>query len=398
MPKKSLGQFFSSSWSFIGIMLIWFIILELLLSGIFFIKDKIVPPGEVLVGRRDERVKADTYKGADWVAPYYEEFNESSRYRWKSYVNIRRRPYEGKYVNIDNTGMRFYPALRQERLSSKALKIFMFGGSTVWGSGVRDEFTLPVLVERGLRLNHIESRVDNFGETGYVSTQGVIELILQLQKGNVPDLVIFYDGVNDVFAAYQAGVAGLPQNESNRAVELSLSDPGRLTDITLMAVKGILKKTAIKRFVYGIKDKLRPTVVNAGFMPSDPAPMVNDIVSIYEKNMDIVKALAASYHFDYIFYWQPTIFNKPLLTDYEQQQEAKEVDVKPLYEKSYGLLNAHKESLKAVYRFEDISEIFATVKQPVFVDWCHPGEDGNVMIATEMTKGVLGLLNNRKSR
>jgi hypothetical protein len=37
----------------------------------------------------------------------------------------------------------------------------------------------------------------NFGESGFVSTQSVIQLMQELQSGNIPHLVIYYDGVND---------------------------------------------------------------------------------------------------------------------------------------------------------------------------------------------------------
>ena len=49
----------------------------------------------------------------------------------------------------------------------------------------------------------------------------MMELFLQLREGNIPDLVVFYDGVNDVFSAYQQGKAGIPQNENNREKEFN---------------------------------------------------------------------------------------------------------------------------------------------------------------------------------
>ena len=48
--------------------------------------------------------------------------------------------------------------------------------------------------------------VRNYGETGWVSTQELIKLMLELKRtGRKPDLVIFYDGANDVYLPYQYG-------------------------------------------------------------------------------------------------------------------------------------------------------------------------------------------------
>ena len=66
-------------------------------------------------------------------------------------------------------------------------------------------YDTSIFTGRVYALRHGPVCVVNFGESGFVSTQGVIQLILELQSGNIPDLVIFYDGVNDVYAAYQSG-------------------------------------------------------------------------------------------------------------------------------------------------------------------------------------------------
>lgn len=52
----------------------------------------------------------------------------------------------------------------------------------------------------------------NYGENAYVSTQGLIHLILLLESGDVPDMVIFYDGVNDILAASQSWMPIVHQN------------------------------------------------------------------------------------------------------------------------------------------------------------------------------------------
>ena len=70
----------------------------------------------------------------------------------------------------------------------------------MWGTGWRgheDDFTIRVTCCKGnfssesMRIN---VNITNFGESGYVNTQEVIYLFLQLQrKNNIPDIVVFYD-------------------------------------------------------------------------------------------------------------------------------------------------------------------------------------------------------------
>lgn len=99
------------------------------------------------------------------------------------------------------------------------------------GTNARDTFTIPSLLARAVEGRGINVEIINFGETGYVSTQEVITLLLQLRQGNVPDIVIFYDGVNDTYSAYRNEIAGIPQNEFNRVKEFNLTKSERLKEL-----------------------------------------------------------------------------------------------------------------------------------------------------------------------
>ncbi len=99
------------------------------------------------------------------------------------------------------------------------MRIFAFGGSAIWGEGVRDDYTIPSWLQRFLDQTAYRTQITNFGQEGYVSTQEMIVLFEQLQKGNIPDIVIFYDGFNDAGSAMGNGVAGSSYDERNRRTE-----------------------------------------------------------------------------------------------------------------------------------------------------------------------------------
>ena len=89
----------------------------------------------------------------------------------------------------------------------------MFGGSAMWGWGAPDWGTIPAYLQTELeRAGDRPVCVVNYAENGFVSTQNVIQLSLLLAAGDVPDVVVFYDGVNDVLAARQTGQPVLHQN------------------------------------------------------------------------------------------------------------------------------------------------------------------------------------------
>src|SRR5262249_14963034 len=93
-------------------------------------------------------------------------------------------------------------------------QVLVLGGSTVWGYFVCNNGTVPSLLARALARDGIGGyQVTNFGQPGYVSTQEVVALLSELHEGRIPDLVIFLDGINDTFSAYQNGRAGLDQSD-----------------------------------------------------------------------------------------------------------------------------------------------------------------------------------------
>ncbi|MDG6005854.1 hypothetical protein BIY37_02345 [Candidatus Brocadia sapporoensis] len=394
-----IGKLIKDAWLIIGSTILLFCLLEGSLSLVFFIRDRLRAPA---ASAADCRITADTYSDATWVANYWQEFHRSGVVRWRSYVYWRRPPYHGNYINIDDNGIRatVYTETMPQG-SPTPVKIFMFGGSTMWGEGARDAFTIPSVVAKELRQKGIAAEVTNFGETGYVSTQEVITLLLQLQKGKLPDLVIFYDGVNDMYSAYQQHVAGLPQNEHHREEEFDLSQPGMFTRREKMDLQNIAKKLSTVRFAKILLERLGfryPKAVTAESLSFDiPTPenetLVQDLLAIYRSNIDIVNALSERCHFKCLFYWQPTIFQKTQLTAaYELGKRAEMQAIGQFVGQTYEAV--HKSELAEKYRgsFHDISLVFADVRQPMYIDWCHLGESGNEIIAKIMASDILGLL------
>ncbi len=184
------------------------------------------------------RPRTHPYAGLPWFSTYEDELRNSFSMEWEPYVYWGRRPQHGRYVNVDSAGHR--RTVQPVPLRAPVRQVFFFGGSAMWGTGARDEMTIPSqvaarLAERGTR----DVAITNFGETGYVFTQELIRFELELRRGLRPDVVVVYDGINDVASALIGGRAGAPQNESNRVREFRL---GRLlasdNDVEALATLG----------------------------------------------------------------------------------------------------------------------------------------------------------------
>jgi len=123
--------------------------------------------------------------------------HHATRGNYKSYpfVGYRHHPYKSKETNVNERGIRFTPGAV---CNDKAKKVFVFGGSTVYGNGVPDWETIPYYLQKELSQSSKEDIcVTNYGNGAWISTQSLIMLILEIQEGRIPDLVIFYSGLND---------------------------------------------------------------------------------------------------------------------------------------------------------------------------------------------------------
>ncbi len=374
------GRLVRDAWLILGLAVLLFGVLEagarLVLLGVRWVEESSEPPG-------DWRARADTYTDPSWVEAYYKEFRRSDALRWRPYVYWRKKPYRGEYINVDSSGLRITPGPTSSgRGSGRALKIFMFGGSTLWGTGARDAFTIPAMVASDLRRSGLSVEVSNFGQSGYVSTQSLVALLLELRAGRRPDVVVFYDGINDTFSAFAQQRPGLPQNEQNRTADFNLSQAslarlGRLLlrDVADRSATVQLTKRVLRRSAGG--DSL--------WRPSNPDSLATLVVTTYLSNLEVLRALSEHYHFTPLAYWQPTIFQKPMLTKYEQVERGKVPQLARFFEQTYASLasRAHGGAVR------DLSRVFSTRREPVYVDWMHLGETGNGLIAQRIAGDVL---------
>ncbi len=381
-------------WLNIGVALLVLILVEGVGDGYLVLRER--ARDAAVLADLEQRYESDAGADQSWVQEYNRELDErgldpAREDEWHPYVYWRPRPYHGKYLNIDAAGVR----RTWNSTSSPApgqLKVFMFGGSALWGVGARDEFTIPSLVSKKLAAR-LESGawVTNFAQSGYVSTQEVIALMLELRKGNVPDVVVFFDGVNDTFSALQSGVAGIPENESHRVAEFNSlnrfnwrSGIGRLALYKLGA-----------RLLRARGGSLSARFARADDRSTDA--LAREVVEVYLQNVSIVDTMAQRFGFREIFFWQPTVLTKRYLSQRERQWYGEDERWGPSFHK---LNDAFRERMRTrrLDNVYDLSGVFDEVSGTMFIDAWHITEAANEKIAELMTRTLLREVKRRERK
>jgi len=374
-----------TGWSIVGVTLVMVVLLELGLRGVFWLKDRWkpqIPP--------DPRVVSADRAGGAWLPLHYRELEALSD-RWQPYVYFRQRPFSGQTVTVLEDGLRTTwqpPPWQGDDQTARPLKILMLGGSSLWGFGARDDETIPSLIARGLHQRGIRVEVRNLAEIGYVSTQEVIALCRELQQGYRPDLVLFYDGVNDTTSALLEGQPTVTTNEINRVREFNiLQSPARLAS----ALAGNLtQNSALFRFAGSLG---RRTGVERVKEPKAPADadlpgLAMGVVRGYAANLELVEALGKAYGFRPVFVWQPDIFSKPRLVPFEEEEKAKLGWASALFTEVHWQLD-HTDALVSDPGFLNLSGIFSESDSLQFLDFCHTTAEANARIAGVLVSKLL---------
>jgi lysophospholipase L1-like esterase len=341
---------------------------------------KILTPAEPEVAFSREKVSY--YTSQDWAAQYWHEHQQSLPEQYHPYVLWRRVPFKGRTINIDPRGVRLTPGAD---CSANSYKVFTLGGSTMWGTGSPDWGTIPAYLQAGLEaLRGKPVCVVNFGESGFVSTQEVIELLLQLESGNVPQLVLFYDGVNDEYAAYQSGRPEVHMNLS----AISARFEERKSAVSFVEwLKTSYSFLLSERFAARLRQeaKTSPKIITYETMGIDTTTLADSVAQMYLANYKTVKALSQEYGFKYFFFWQPVIWfgNKPLTSE----EQAIKLGTDPARMRLSNSIYRTIELVASEAEYENLyylGDIFDKYTSLIWIDGWHVTPVGNQLIAQKM--------------
>ncbi len=275
------------------------------------------------------------------------------------YVGWRGRPYAGEAVTIGEDGLRLTPPPSPDGRTTP-VRVFAFGGSAMWGEGATDAETIPAYLQTLSSDTDQPVRVTNFAQRAWVSTQNLIELTLELRRGNVPDVVVFYDGYNEIFSAYATGRTGVPENFG-----------GISRDSSVAAAIG---NTELLKLLTRWRSPVAPAIA--------VEDMARSVVETYSQVIRTVRALGDGYGFESRFYWQPQLFGDPKpLTPEEKRLLDHPWLAQPVKELTLAV-RPHIERLARQHNdVVDLRDVFAGVPERLYHDPCHVRGEGNRVIA-----------------
>ena len=308
---------------------------------------------------------------------------------------------------IDPEGFRITPGSVS---ATDSYKVFVFGGSAVWGFGVPDSCTIPAYLLNILQMNTtLPVEMRNFGQVGYVSTQEVIELMFQIRSENIPDLVIFMDGMNDVSASYQSGIVGTHQNFPliRDRVELRSKEQSNF-QVSVSPILQALRKLNTYTVISIIRARTnqsdsRPEIANYATLGCDTLQLASGVADACLSNYRLVNGMANQWDFDVVYFWQPSVWiGSKTLTETEEQLRTGGGDYfrigsdpawQVLVRRSYDFFMTRSGDYRNVF---DLSEIFNSVESTVFTDYTgvHLTPDGNRIAAESIYVRIeeLGML------
>ncbi|TWB87279.1 hypothetical protein FBZ93_12260 [Bradyrhizobium macuxiense] len=374
-----LAALLKGIWGSLGVVLLSMAVLEVSLTSYYERADK----KEIQIAAK-AAANSGLYANADLAEGYFKEIYEFVHrpLQWASYTQSRQPDYTGKFINVNEGTRRTWNSEAINDDKSARLKIFFFGGSTLWGVGSRDDLTIPSLVAKKLAENGISAKVTNYAVNADVTTQSLIRFVLELRKRNVPDLVVFYGGLMDAASSCSEGKPGVPHHSSSLERIFSKNEAKARISIKLenWALTRLL--AGKKQFVEGCLEELDV--------------LSNGAVDVYLGNVRLIEAISrSSLSFEALFYLEPLLSDKAHRTEYEEDRllksEKRSAGVRDLYSLMRSKLFKREYEGLGQNVIHDLRTIFSDVASPIYMDSWHYGEDGNERIARKITADILAL-------
>jgi lysophospholipase L1-like esterase len=254
-----------------------------------------------------------------------------------------------------------------------AAEVWFFGGSTTFGFGTRDDDTYPshfsILADkRGMPV-----KVVNFGLPAYISWQEGQRLEQRLASGSKPDLVVFYDGYNDLLRHYSGDdhdddFAGVYDGVINEIVAKSHD------------ALGPLRESSAVHYLYR-------RLTETPFAPSPDGPenietRAQATARQYTQTQRHIQRVARSYDVPVFAFWQPIrpLQNPANLSALEREPEEHDSVLWPHMRETY----TRATELVASAGVARILREVTGNKRPIWLDECHLTPEGNDLIAAAM--------------
>ncbi len=325
-----------------------------------------------------------------WELPNYSENREKAKAIFEDYhktqteyrpfIGWRRLPYNSTTTTVNEAGDRVTPDAFPEVV--KNYSVHFFGGSTMWGTGVDDAHTIPALFARLSK----DSEVHNHGEKAFTSRQELALLIDLYEKGENPDVVVFYDGVNDSYHQCIKGVKDIPAHARVDFLKKAAAN-GRTISY------GKVAKALFIDHLLDLTTEINKTQTLRKWQgecftfdcPCDTVK-VDEIAASLLHTWELAHDLVTAHGGVFTAVLQPVVFEGNPKTSHLGKDLDKPFGIAPSFEKTYDRYRQVLETAGHdwIYDFTDVFD----KDEFIYIDFCHVSESGNQLVAERLWKTI----------
>ena len=307
---------------------------------------------------------------------------ERNNVTWKAddKYGYRAADINGSYINIVD-GVR----VTTGSPSNPKHRVWVFGGSTIMCQEVPDRYTVPSQIQRLLNEKSPETyQVINLGATSLTTKHQLWRLLNDAHGLGNGDIVIFYDGVNDIIQSlYYKNPTGTMISANRQQIE-----GGGLSRKAIFFLYGKLgdHSAFVRRFLYPFNPDVRKVEFPKELVEQMKRSYISNIseASVYAK-----KKGAVFYHFI-----QPSLYSVNAPTEWEKSLLLNgllyPLELREVYAVGYpALKDANNELQIRGISSVDVTGVFNVKSSDIFLDGFHVNESGNSIIS----KAILANIN-----
>ena len=276
--------------------------------------------------------------------------------------------------------------------------IHIFGGSTVFGTGSIDAYTIPSLIQKKiLKSGKTDIRVVNHGFASLVTKQQLRKLETADIREN--DIVVFYDGGNDAFLSY------IYENMDGTIVGFNREN--RIPFLFSRIRFTLSKRSSFYRLLSNLKKGKSND--NSGLFcgPSFENNKANKYISNYLANLSLAKEYSDKRGAKFIHFLQPILGSGGTLKEDNYYPTVLLSGVK--FDSNVNFEKCLINNFSFYYKYKskkyresnvnflknDLSRILAKGNKPeshYFLDQIHISPHGNIMVSNEIFSKIYPMI------
>lgn len=300
---------------------------------------------------------------------------------YKAFVGWSALPFQGQTIEIDSHGDRVHQNKKFGKHSDRSA--YLFGGSTIWGLGTANEDTIPAL------FNSISGMPTfNKGEQAFTNRQSLARLLETLKIETRIDVIIFYDGVNEIYNlcrteinvndhAWTAGIKSKLEENSNTSYFLEYLD-----FMFILGTKTLVTKIKRKVFQQAAQDESRNCDNNK--------EKARQVAESMVKNWEIARELAESRGILFRAILQPVAFIGTPNLDHLQDLASSQNELAKQYKTVYPIMQEIIQKRGHDWIL-DYTNMFSR-DEYIYIDFCHVSKNGNLIIAQQLYSDISSAL------